>query len=271
MSIGFSTVGIDIGATLCKLVLWNDTLQTDRYESVALDDICRRIEAWHPQRIAATGGGASELPERIGQARIEGVPEFEAWARGAPIVAGLAQVQLPERYLLVSLGTGTSVLAVEGTRARRVGGSALGGGTLLGLGRLLLEAESFLEIADLAARGDRRQVDLLVGDIYRTGGIALPRDLNAASFAKLASTKREDLAHALMGLIGENLGIICSSLARAAGVETIVYCGSTLDQNRALEQVLSTATLAFGGQPQYLPRGAFCGALGAAAAILEPR
>ncbi len=67
-----------------------------------------------------------------------------------------------------------------------------------------------------------------------------------------------------MGLIGENLGIICTSLARAAKLDTIVYCGSTFDENSALEQVLSFATVAFGGQATYLPLGAYCGAIGAA-------
>ena len=69
----------------------------------------------------------------------------------------------------------------------------------------------------------------------------------------------------LMGLVGENVAIICASLARAAGVKTIVYCGSTLDANRALEQVLSMATRLFGAEPVYLAQGAYCGAFGAAA------
>ena len=59
------------------------------------------------------------------------------------------------------IGTGTSVLALGAGHAKRVGGSALGGGTLLGLGRLLLGVDSFDEICALAARGDRRSVDLL--------------------------------------------------------------------------------------------------------------
>jgi type II pantothenate kinase len=269
MSNPSSAVGVDVGATLCKLVTQKETRETARYSSSDLASAEAWLKARSPSRIAATGGGASALGREWAGARVERIPEFTAWGRGAPLVAAEAGVELPQAYLLVSLGTGTSALAVRDGRAERVGGSALGGGTLLGLGRLLLAAESFHEIAELAARGDRRRVDLLVGDIYRSGDIELPADLNAASFGKLESTTPEDLAHALMGLIGENLGIICTGLARLAECETIVYCGSTLDENRALEQVLSFATLAFGGRPVYLPMGAFCGAFGAAACLEE--
>ena len=161
--------------------------------------------------------------------RSPGVGEFEAWARGAPLVAEAADLELPARFLLVSVGTGTSVLHVDEVEAERIGGSALGGGTLLGLGRLLLEADGFAEIAALASQGDRREVDLLVGDIYESGVDELAAELNAASFGKLDSTDPEDLAHALAGMIGENVALIAVAHARAHDVEEVVYCGSTLE------------------------------------------
>ncbi len=54
----------------------------------------------------------------------------------------------------------------------------------------------------------------LVGDIYSEGKLPLPADLNAASFAKLSSREPCDLAHALCGLVGENISLICGQLAR---------------------------------------------------------
>ena len=44
----------------------------------------------------------------------------------------------------------------------RVSGTALGGGTFLGLCRLLTQAKTFAEALDLAAAGDSRSVDMLV-------------------------------------------------------------------------------------------------------------
>jgi type II pantothenate kinase len=192
------------------------------------------------------------------------VPEFAAWARGAPLLAARQGLDLPPHYLLVSLGTGTSVLSLDRGRATRVGGSALGGGTLLGLGRLLLGVETFDEICELAARGDRRKVDLLVGDIYPGGELPLPADLNAASFAKLDSREPADVAHALMGMLGENIALICGTLARSVGAQAVVYCGSTLIHNPELREILRWVTAAYGAQPHFLDAGAYCGALGAA-------
>ena len=177
-------------------------------------DASAQIEAWEPRCVAATGGGAQQL--EAGLAGLAGVavcsfPEFQAWGRGVAVLAKLEGLGLPESYLVVSLGTGTSVLWVRGERCERVGGSALGGGSLLGLGQLLLETGSFERIAELACGGDRRRVDLLVGDIYRGQDTPLPRDLNAASFGKIDSREPADLAHALMGLLGENIALIWAS------------------------------------------------------------
>ena len=258
-------VGIDVGATLCKLALRRDTWSTASYPSTDLGAARALVEGWAPTRVVATGGGADRLGATVAGVPLEHVPEFDAWARGAPLVAAEEGVGLPARYLLVSLGTGTSVLHVEEGRVERVGGTALGGGTVLGLGKLLLGVESFAELAGLAERGDRRTVDLMVGDVYRSADAPLLRDLTAASVAKLSSTRPEDLAHALMGLVGENVALLCGGFARGSSVEGVVYCGSTLSENPALRRIVAEITTLFGHRPCFLAGGAFCGAVGAAA------
>jgi type II pantothenate kinase len=260
-----ATVGIDVGATLCKLALRRDVWSTASYPSNDLGAVLALVEGWSPARIVATGGGADRLGERIAGVAVEHVPEFDAWARGAPLVAAEEGVGLPQRYLLVSLGTGTSALSIDDGRVARVGGTALGGGTVVGLGRLLLGTDSFAELATLAERGDRRGVDLLVGDVYRHTDAPLLRDLTAASFGKLHSTRPEDLAHALMGLVGENVALLCGGFARGLAIEGVVYCGSTLSENPALRRIVGEITTLFGHRPCFLAGGAFCGAVGAAA------
>ena len=263
-SIG-DVLGADLGATLWKLALPSaDGLRTAQFPSGDLEAVKDCVAQWKPREITATGGGAAQLGQEVAGVPVRRIPEFEAWAAGAPVLASSGE-PLPERYLLVSLGTGTSVLAVDGGNVRRAGGSALGGGALLGLGRLLLSVDSFDAVVELAGRGDRRGVDLLVGDIYKTGETPLPRDLNAASFAKLDSTRPEDVAHALMGLVGENIALICGQLIAPARAESVVYCGSTLNQNAPLEAILSEVTAHFGLTPRFLEGGSYCGAVGAAA------
>ncbi|MEE8558687.1 MAG: hypothetical protein V3T14_12460 [Myxococcota bacterium] len=264
MPIRAGTIGIDAGATLCKVVHQGKTLRTERYSSRAISEVQREVASRGALRIVVTGGGSDHF-SRLGGVVVQRVNEFEAWARGAPILAERSGIEIPERYLLVSLGTGTSVLAIERDNVRRVGGTALGGGTIMGLGRLLLGVESFEELADLAGKGDRRKVDLLVGDIYPTDGLPLPADLTAANFGKVGSERPEDIASALMGLVGENVALVCAALAREAAVQEILLCGSTLTENPALQQVLLQVWQKVGCEPCLLPDGAFCGAVGAAA------
>jgi type II pantothenate kinase len=256
--------GIDAGASLWKLAHVGEELETAILPVGSVDEVQQRIEDWSPRRIGLTGGGAARLAAALAGRDVRPVSEFEAWARGAPFLAGRAGWTQPPRYLLVSLGTGTSALAIEDGVARRVGGTALGGGTLLGLARLLCRAESFAEIVDLAARGDRGRVDLLVGDVYPQGGIPLPPGLTASNFAKLASREPADLAHALLGLLGENIGIPCAAMAAALGVDTLVFGGGVLEGNPRLEEILRLTVQLSGREARFLPHGAFCGAVGAA-------
>jgi type II pantothenate kinase len=261
------TVGIDVGATLCKVARVHDAgIETARFPSRALAAAHDCVTAWAPERVATTGGGAVDLGARVGGLPATHVGEFAAWAAGAHVLAADDGALLPGRCLVVSLGTGTSVLALRDGEVERVGGTAVGGGTLLGLGRLLLGTQDFAALAALAARGDRRRVDLLVGDVYRVAADApLLHDLTASNFAKLASTEPADVAHALMGLVGETVALVSGALATSAGVDTVVYCGSTLAENPALREVVAGITAHFGHTACFLARGAWCGAVGAAA------
>jgi type II pantothenate kinase len=264
MSEAAPTVGLDVGATLCKLAVVGQGLATEHHPSADLVRVRRRVESLAPVRVVATGGGASELGPAIGGCRVAHVPEFDAWAGGAPIVAAHEGVVLPERYLLVSLGTGTSILAVDGRRASRAGGTAVGGGTALGLAKLLLGVERFDELIALAERGDRRRVDLLVSEVYRAAPATVARSLTASNFAKLDSRRPEDIAHALMGLVGETVVLVSLGLARHAGTETVAFCGTTLADNTPLRAIVEDISTFFGLRPIFLARGAYCGAVGAA-------
>jgi pantothenate kinase len=62
-------------------------------------------------------------------------------------------------YLLVNIGSGVSMLKVEGNgQYQRISGSSLGGGTFWGLCRLLTKVKGFDEMLELSARGDNSKV-----------------------------------------------------------------------------------------------------------------
>lgn len=266
-----AAAGVDWGATLAKLALRRPGGPPELRLLPADDvDACvRALADAGVARLGVTGGGASALARRFGGA-VHAVNEFDAWASGAAALLAESEPMPPSRYLLVSLGTGTSVLLVDGASVARVGGTALGGGTLLGLAAGLIGTSDFERVVELAGRGSRREVDLLVSEIYPEGESPLPGDFIAASFGKLPRRLRAgeavgdaDVAHALMGLLAENVSRICVGLAAAAQVPRIVFCGSTLRGNAVLVGGLHLLTRALGREPVFLPRGEFAGALGA--------
>jgi type II pantothenate kinase len=262
-----SRVGIDAGATLWKLARQGADWELAFLPAGAVGEIVRRLADWQPEAVHLTGGGAARIAAEIG-GQVRQVSEFDAWVRGAVLLAARAGWTLPRRYLLVSLGTGTSILEVDGEAAARVSGLTLGGGTLSGLAKLLCGTDSFTELAALAERGERGRVDLRVGDIYPEGGIPLDPAITAASFAKaanLASGEAADVAQALVGLLGENVGVSTGALARAKGIETVLYGGSAIAASPLLGELLRLATQVGGAEAWLLEDGAFCGAVGAAA------
>ncbi|KAL3535210.1 hypothetical protein ACH5RR_003671 [Cinchona calisaya] len=98
-------------------------------------------------------------------------------------------------YLLVNIGSGVSMIKVDGDgKFQRVSGTNVGGGKYWGLGRLLTKCKSFDELLELSQGGDNRTIDMLVGDIY--GGmhyskIGLSASTIASSFCKANSENKE--------------------------------------------------------------------------------
>ena len=157
-------------------------------------------------------------------------------------------------YLLVTIGTGVSVLRVDGPRKyERISGSTIGGGTYWGLMRLLTDVESFDDAMTLAEVGDPSKVDMMVGDIYGTNSdalekLGLPANIVASSFGKLVAKEepakdltQEDLARALLLLVTNNIGQVSYLNAKLCNTRRIYFVGSFLRQNMISQQRLSYA------------------------------
>jgi type II pantothenate kinase len=155
-------------------------------------------------------------------------------------------------YLLVSIGTGVSILRVDGPRKHeRISGSTIGGGTYWGLCRLLTGSDSFKDILDLASKGDSSKVDMMVGDIYGKESKALEKiglssDIVASSFGKLVANqnpskgiKEEDLARALLLMVTNNIGQVAHLNAKLHKTRKIYFIGTFLQHNVISQQRLA--------------------------------
>ena len=159
-------------------------------------------------------------------------------------------------YLLVNIGSGVSIIKVEGPdQYERIGGTSTGGGTFWGLGSLLTNAKGFDELLALASQGQHRNVDMLVKDIY--GGdysmLNLPGDLTASSFGKATRSARSgddcdngrfksaDIAKALLQMVSNDIGQISSLYAQLHDLRRIVFGGFFIRGNPVTMHTISFA------------------------------
>jgi type II pantothenate kinase len=193
-------------------------------------------------RLAVTGGRHRLLPERIGACAVVGVNELTAIGRGGQAMAGLAGVAGEPPLLVVSAGSGTAMVAARGASYNHVTGTAVGGGTMLGLARLILGTADPLAIEELARQGNANGADLSLADVV-TGPIGtLPAEATAVNFGRLArlesTAARADLAAALVTMVGQVIGLLAIQAARAQQIERIVVIGHLTDMP-SMRQVLA--------------------------------
>ena len=150
------------------------------------------------------------------------VSEFESVGRGGLYLSEL------NRAIVVSMGTGTAlVYAQSGEKSEYLGGTGVGGGTLVGLSRLLLGMEDLSHVADMALSGDLSHVDLMVSDITRRGDkLGLRQDMTAANFGKVSDiASKADLSLGLFNMVFETIGMLSLFAARSKGVRDVVLTG----------------------------------------------
>lgn len=177
--------------------------------------------------------------------------------------------------LLVNIGSGVSILLLEGpSRYRRVGGSPLGGATFYGLARLLSDCASWREALELASKGDSTKVDLLVGDIY--GGhytkLGLSADMIAAYFGKMVSDAKKDgptpadKVAALLKLITYSVGSTAWLYARIYRPKHIIFTGNFLRKNALSQHRINYMVRTLSGgrvKALFMERQGYFGAIGA--------
>ncbi|KAI4328270.1 hypothetical protein L6164_020637 [Bauhinia variegata] len=247
--------------------------------------------------IKATGGGAYKyadlFKERLGIS-LDKEDEMDCLVAGAnfllKVVPEEAFTYLDEQkqfvqidhndlypYLLVNIGSGVSMIKVEGAgKFERVSGTSIGGGTFWGLGRLLTKCKSFDELLEMSYRGNNRVIDMLVGDIY--GGtdyskIGLASTAIASSFGKAISDNKkiedynpEDIARSLLRMISNNIGQISYLNALRFGLKRIFFGGFFIRSHPFTMDTISVAVNYWSkgeAKAMFLRHEGFLGAVGA--------
>ena len=182
--------------------------------SLSLEDIeCDKV----------TGVGSSYLTKPIYSLRCDNVSEFESIGRGGLYISGL------EEAIIVSMGTGTALVhAKKGKGMTYLGGTGVGGGTLVGLSKLLLGMNDVTHIEQLAEQGDVAKVDLKIGDLSDAGRFTdMSAELTASNFGKVSDLAgKEDIAAGIINTVFETIAMMAVFAARGHNVRDIVLTGN---------------------------------------------
>jgi type II pantothenate kinase len=257
-------IGIDAGGTLVKIVF--DEEGRFHYRKSGYEDaesVFQWLKLMAPGARIAVTGGRGEWVKKNFFPEAEIIPEFHAVSEGAGHLFSLKNSEALGTFLLVNVGTGTSIFLSGDGNCDRLGGTGLGGGTLVGLGRLLTGSADFSELAELGLAGDRTNADLLVKDIYGDGDEPLLGEMTASNFAKNNSASKEDHVAALFNMVAENIYLLVSQLAAVHKIRTVVFAGGALSANSLLKENLGRYLELAGLQPVFLEKGGYCGAVGA--------
>ena len=226
-------IGIDIGSTITKAVSIEAGTIRNMIKTKAEDAVSSAAGAFGKltvesgisisavQRIMATGVGASRLPESLFDIPAEKVDEIKAIGMGGMFLSG------KENIIITNIGTGTAIIEARKEKITHLGGSGVGGGTILGLGKKLLGMSHFSDIMALAETGSIRPVDLLVEDIIETNLSFLAPESTASNFGKMLDTAgNEDVALGIVSMVYQVIGMISVFAARSRNIDQVVVTGN---------------------------------------------
>lgn len=229
------TIGIDIGGTTTKIVglgqcneIIYSTVKANDPVASAAGAIGKfisvaDIKIQDIKRLAVTGVGSTFIKDDVLGIKAEHVEEFQAIGLGGLKLSGA------DRALVVSVGTGTAIVHAEGRNAQHLGGSGVGGGTILGLGKALVGISDFDNLAQSASRGKVEGVDLTIGDISSRAVGSLPKNATASNFGKMADRPSpDDISAGIVNMVFQTVGMLAILAARAENDPAIVVVGNTM-------------------------------------------
>ncbi len=270
------SIGIDMGQSLSKIAYLECTELT--FFSFPTQTSILRIKEFlnskkgHENILNFTGGKSFNLYKEYSKIfKTKIINEFEANVKGVEFLYKIEKKKELPRALIVTIGTGTS-LVLKDDNYEHVGGSALGGGFFMGLIKAQFNLNDYEEALNLAKKGNRYNVDLKVSDIYSLDDERVDllfREFTAASLGKIddkfnvESLNKGDFINSTICLIGENLGTIATIIAENNDVTDIVFCGGFLKGNKILKKILSLICKVNKKKAIFVRNSEFCAAIGA--------
>ena len=234
-------IGIDIGGSTTKIVGFQldgkqhklveplfvratDAL-TSAYGAFGRFTVQNDLALSDIECVLMTGVGSSFIDKPLYSLPCRKVSEFQCVGLGGLYLSGL------EEAIVVSMGTGTALIHAvrteEGTLTEYLGGTGVGGGTLLGLSRQMLGVDSVEHLEQLAENGDLSLVDLRIGDISGDHNFEINETITASNFGKLSDiANKNDIARGITNMVAETIAMLAIFAARNFKVKNVVLTGN---------------------------------------------
>lgn len=241
-------IGIDVGGSTTKIVGLVDASIISPMSITATDPVSSLFGAFGKyiynnnislndvEHVMITGVGSSSVNGNVYGLPTTKVDEFQSDGLGARFGSRL------KNLIVVSMGTGTTLVKVEGDDIKHLGGISMGGGTLMGLASLLLKTTNIETIQELAERGNVKNVNLQIEDICKNDIEGLPLYATASLFGKAtnAHLSEEDIAIGIYYLVIQTIGSAAVLSALNSGISDFVAIGklAQIPQCRLIFQMI---------------------------------
>ena len=226
-------IGIDVGISTTKIVGIKNNKVSAPIRITAADPITslygafgkslhdNDIDLSDVEHVMLTGVGAAYIDQPIYGLPTSKSQEFIADGLGARFESKL------DHTIVVSMGTGTSFVKCDGDEMKHIGGIGVGGGTLAGLARIMLNTSDIAQVATLAKQGNIRNIDLTIGDISPQPLPGLPMDTTASNFARAQSdASKEDIAAGIIKMVLQSIGSAAWLASLGSDIRDFVLIGN---------------------------------------------
>ena len=263
-------IGIDVGISTTKIVGIDEMKVVSPMRITAADPVTslygafgkylyeNHIDLTDVEHVVLTGVGSAYIEKPVYGLPTSRADEFVADGLGARFESKL------DHIIVVSMGTGTSLVLCNGNDIHHIGGISIGGGTLQGLSRIMLQTSDIRQVSELAKHGDISHVSLMIGDISAHPLPGLPMNVTASLFANAQTdASKEDIAVGLIHTVLQSVGSAAVLSALNTDIKNFVLIGnlSLLPQCKEVFPMMEQLYNVRFHIPKY---SEFCTAIGAA-------
>ena len=255
-----TVIGIDVGGSTTKIVgvqnvdgkpklieplfvRANDAI-TSIYGALGKFTMQNGLALSDIEKVLMTGVGSSFIDKPIYSLDCKKVSEFTSVGLGGLYLSGL------DEAIVVSMGTGTALIHAkkvgDKTQTTYLGGTGVGGGTLLGLSRNMIGVDTVEHLEQLCEEGNLDNVDLRIKDLSSDDTFQINADITASNFGKLSDiATKNDIALGIANMVAETIAMLAIFAARSYKVQTVVLTGN-LTTLKAITNVFESLEANFG-------------------------